>query len=256
MYKSITCWIIFLISFYSFSQNDSIVVEEYDTIIVVKEPLVIEQKVYVLKQQRERDSVYSIVFYGSYGVIFNYMNTCDCYSKKNFTGALKSESYFSFNTAITKKIKKRFGVEVGLSVDYMKQSYAYSDTASATPLKYKNNTLYAGALSHVKYYIIPAERKINVAVYAGVKGLFILNQSGSMYNIGAPDTPASIKNDTKSTGYGLSGRLEANIKTGRYAKIIFGLNYYYDLTSYTLSEVNYYLQRNIAGAFVGYRIGL
>lgn len=254
MYKHIISSILFFISLYSFAQIDSVVVEEYDTIIVVKEPLIIEQKVYVLKEQSERK--YSLLFYSSAGLISNYMSTCDCYSKKNFERALKAESYFTLNTSISKKIKKRFGVEVGLSADYMKQSYSYSDTSSAEPITFKNNTIYLGALAHVKYYIIPETRTFNLAVYAGGKGLFALNQAGYIYDIAVPGVPATMKDNTQSFVYGLSGRLEANIQTGMYAKIIFGVNYYYDLVPYTLPTLNYYLQRNIVSAFVGYRMDL
>lgn len=254
IYKFIISSILFFISLYSFAQIDSVVVEEYDTIIVVKEPLIINQKVYVLKEQSENK--YSLLFYSSAGLIFNYMNTCDCYSKKNFERALKAESYFTLNTAISKKIKKRFGVELGLSADYMKQSYSYSDTSLAEKITYKNNTLYLGLLAHVKYYIIPDERTFNLAVYAGGKGLLAFNQTGNIYDIAVPGVPAIIKNNTQSFVYGLSGRLEATIQTGAYTKIIFGVSYYYDLIPYTSANLNYYLQRNIGSAFIGYRMDL
>lgn len=255
MNKQVISSILFFISLYSFAQDDSVVVvEEYDTIIVVKEPLIINQKVYVLKKQSKQ--IYSLLFSTSAGLIFNYMNTCDCYSQKSFERALKSESYFTFNTAISRKIKKRFGLELGMSIDYMKQSYSYSDTSSTEPITFKNNTLYLGIPAHVKYYIIPAERTFNLAAYAGGKGLFALNQSGYIYDIATPGEPASIKNNTQSFVYGLSGRLEANIKTGAYAKLVFGLNYYYDLIPYTSAQIDYYLQRNIGSVFVGYRMDL
>jgi|GEM_PF-7059786 len=254
MYKGITCWIWILTGFYSFAQNDSIVVEEYDTIVIVKEPLVIEQKIYVLKEQREKK--YSLLLYSNVGLIFNYINTCDCYSRNSIKNAIKAESYFSFNAAITKKIKKRFGIELGLSTDYMKQSYLVNDTSLTKPITFKNNSLYLGTLSHIKYYIISPDKVFNLAAYVGVKGLFVLNQTGNVYNVAEPAVPEKMHDMTKSFVYGLSGRLEANIQTRTYAKVVFGLNYYYDLTSYTLADLNYYLQRNIPGIFVGYRIQL
>jgi len=256
MYKCIISSTLFFISLYSFAQIDSVIVEEeeYDTIIVVKEPLIIEQKVYFLKEPSKKK--YSLLFYSSVGFIFNYMSTCDCYSKKSFERALKSQSYFTFTTALSKKIKKRFGVEVGLSIDYMRQTYSYSDTSSVEPIAFKNNTIYSGILAHGKYYIIPAERTFNLAVYAGGKGLFALSQKGNMYDIAMPAIPANNKDNTQSFVYGLSGRLEANVQTGRYAKIFFGMNYYYDLIPYTLAGLDYYLQRNIVSAFIGYRMDL
>ena len=253
MIKYIVCISLFFTCFILSAQTeDTLISYEYDTIIVVKEPVVVEQTYYLPKEKKTKNATYAFAVFASSGVVVNYMNTCDCYSKKDWENAHKGEYYFSFSSSVSKNFKKKFGLELGLSADYIKQKY--SDTLNNSTFSYSNQTLYAGFISHLKYTITPTANKYGLAVYAGLKEMVVINQSGYIYNIAQHPVTNTIQEKTNSYAFGFSGRIEGNIQTGEYSRILLGINYYYDLIPYTVKSFEYNLQRNTIGLLAGYQV--
>lgn len=250
MIKYIVVISFFFSYFISSAQTDTLVSYEYDTIIVVKDPVVVAQKYYVAKEQKAKK--YAFTIFASSGLVVNYMKTCDCYSKKDWENAHKGEYYFSFSSSVSKNFKKRFGLELGLSADYIKQKY--SDTLNNSSVSYSNQTLYAGFISHLKYTITPTGNKYGLALYAGIKEMLVVSQSGNIYNVAYHPETNTINEVTNSYAFGLSGRIEGNIQLGEYSRMLLGINYYYDLVPYTVKSFEYYLQRNMIGLLVGYQV--
>ena len=249
---------IFASAIYSnaFAQNDTIFVEEYDTIIVTKEPVIVNSQYIVTLEPVEKK--FQGLLYMSGGPVLNNISICPECSKDSLKDARKYEYFFSFNALVEKHNKKRFGFEVGISCDYFKQKYSYPDTTISThgQKEMQSNTLYLGMQSSLKYDITHSKKKFNLSYYLGLKGLMILSQNGLMYNVADPYKPNDIASQTKFFNYGLISRLEASYKTGYNASFVFGINYYFDLKYYTDKDSYYYIHRNIPGLFLGYRFGL
>lgn len=250
MIKYIVAVSFFFACFISSAQTDTLVSYEYDTIIVVKDPVVVAQKYYVAKEEKTKK--YSFAAFASSGVVLNYMNTCDCYSQKDWENAHKGEYYFSFSSSVSKNFKKKFGLELGLSADYIKQKY--SDTLNNSTFSYSNQTIYVGFLSHLKYTITPVGNKYGLTLYAGMKEMIVVSQSGNMYNIAKHPETNTINEITNSYAFGFSGRIEGSLPIGDYSRILLGINYYYDFVPYTVKSFEYTLQRNIIGLVAGYQI--
>lgn len=244
------------ISSSAFAQNDTIFVEEYDTIIVTKEPVIVNSQYVVTLDPVEKK--YQALLYMSGGSVLNNITICPECSKDSLRDARKYEYFFSFNALVEKNTKKRFGFEGGISCDYFKQKYSYPDTTVSPQgqQEMKSNTIYLGLQSSLKYDIIHSKKKFNLSYYLGLKGLLILSQNGLMYNVADPYKPNDIAGETKQFNYGLISRLEASYQTGYNASFVFGINYYFDLKYYTDKDSKYYIHRNIPGLFLGYRFGL
>jgi hypothetical protein len=245
-----TAYFLFFCFLASAQVEDTTASIEYDTIIVVKDPVVVEEKFYLTKEPKVRKYTFS-VFTGS-GIVINYMNTCDCYSQKDWENAHKGEYSLSFSGAVTKSFKKKFGLELGLSADYIKQKY--TDTLNNTNVSYSNQTVYAGIMTHVKYTLTPSGKKYGLAVYAGMKGMTAISQSGEIYSLANHPVTNELKTVTNPYAYGLSGRIEGSVPIGGYSRIFLGINYYYDLVAYTNKSFEYTLQRNIIGLVAGYQV--
>lgn len=241
------------ISCNAFAQIDTVFVEEYDTIIVTKEPVVVNSQYVITREPVEKK--YQGLLYLSAGSVLNHTTMCDCYSKDSLKDARQYEYYFSFNALVEKETKKRFGFEVGVSGDYFKQKYSYPDSLQGQQ-EMKSNMVYLGIQSSMKYVLLHSKKKFALSYYLGLKGLLALSQKGSVYNVADPYKPNDAADETKVLNYGLISRLEATYKTGYNAAFVFGVNYYFDLKYYTDKNSDYYIHRNIPGLFVGYRFGL
>ncbi len=247
----VTACFLFLF-FHAFAQvEDTTVSVEYDTVIVVKDPVVVEQKFYITKEPKVQKHTFSL--YAGSGIVINYMNTCDCYSQKDWENAHKGEYNFSLSAAVAKSLSKKIGLELGFSADYIKQKYA--DTLNNNTVSYSNQTVYAGIMTHVKYTLTPAEKKYGLAVYAGMKGMTAISQSGEIYNVANHPVTNELKTVTNPYAFGLSGRIEGSVPIGEYSRIFLGISYYYDLVAYTNKSFEYTLQRNIIGLLAGYQVG-
>jgi len=234
------------------AQTDTVYVEEYDTIIVSKDPVVISTKHYEYFVPSEKK--YGVLFYLSAGSVFNNTTMCNRYSKDSLKHARQSAYFFSFNTLIQKRFKKLIGFEVGLSVDYFQQEYSYPKNTLVQETII-SSVFYAGLQSSVSYKIIDSKKNFNLVYYIGLKGLLETSQNGYMYNVVDAYNPNEIATQTKSFNYGFISRLEASYKTGYNSSFVFGINYYFDLKPYTKIDSDYYIHRNVPGIFLGYRIG-
>ena len=240
------------ISCNAFAQNDTIFVEEYDTIIVIKEPVIVNSQYVITVDPVEKK--YQALLYVSVGSVLNNIMMCDNYSKDSLKNARQYEYYFSFNALVEKNTKKRIGFEVGVSCDYFKQKYSYPDNTRGQQ-EMKSNTLYLGIQSSMKYDITHSKKKFNLSYYLGLKGLFAVSRNGLMYNVYNAYMPNNVASETKFFNYGLISRLEATYKTSYNSALVFGINYYFDLKYYTNLDSHYYIHRNIPGLFLGYRFG-
>jgi hypothetical protein len=251
--KSILLFVIIIgVSCNAFAQIDTIFVEEYDTIIVTKEPVIVNSQYVITRIPVEKK--YLGLFYMSVGPVLNNIKVCDHYSVQPIKDARQYEYFFSFNALVEKKNNKRFSFEIGLSCDYFNQNFSYPDSSQGEQ-KMKSNSIYLGMQSSLKYAIVRSKKKFKLAYYVGLKGLYVLSQNGSMYNIVDPYMPNNITAVTKNFNYGIISRLEATYKIGYNAAFVFGMNYYFDLKYYTDKNSDYYIHRNIPGLFVGYRFG-
>lgn len=235
------------------AQTDTVYVEEYDTIVVSKDPVIINTKHYEYFVPKEKK--YSVLFYLSTGPVFNHTTICEYCSKDSLKQALQSAYFFSFNTLIQKKYKKHVGLEGGFSVDYFNQKYTCPDSLLVKKT-ITSNVLYVGFQASVSYAIIHSKKNFSLTYYLGLKGLLTVFQNGYMYNVVDAYDPNDVATETKSFNYGLISRLEATYKTGYNASLVFGINYYFDLKPYTKKDTEYYVHRNIPGLFLGYRIGI